>query len=183
MDRTVRIVKASGHKVAEITFNYDGLREASARITEFGQLRADDDPDDEDLKSVYERYSYDSYLQYQEFDSIDKIKAFDRDFAKRELRNLLTGPIDRYTFEYAADPVLLRYVLTAYNGVTGLVNVRFSFADNTKEVAFLSGQNPRFDTELSSNSLETNYSCMSRLMIYEDSILSISDVKRLDPWY
>ncbi|MDO7851501.1 hypothetical protein [Hymenobacter convexus] len=150
MDRTVRIIKASGHKVAEITFNYDGVRQATARITQFGQLRDDDDPDDEDLKSVYELYSHESYLKYQEFDSIDKIKAFDRDYAKNKLRNHLTEPIARYTFEYDADPVLLRYVLTTNRGVTGMVNIRFSFINNTKDVAFLSGQHPRFDMELSS---------------------------------
>ncbi|MBF9221444.1 hypothetical protein [Hymenobacter ruricola] len=184
MDRTVKIFKPSGHKLAEITFSYDRGQQAQARITEFGQLYDDDDPDDES-KSVYELLSRESYVKYQQFDSIDKIKAFDREYARRELRTSLDKPIDQYTFVYDADPVLLRYVLSRHHQgeVIGMVNVRFSFINNTKELAFLSGQHPRFDTELSANSLETNYSCMERMMLYEDSIVSACDVTRLDPWY
>jgi hypothetical protein len=183
MDRTVKIIKASGHKVAEIAFSYDGARQAMARITEFSQFGADDDPDDES-KSVYELYSRELYVNYQQFDSIDKIKAFDREYAKKQLSHHLTNPIDHYTFVYDPDPVLFRYVLTRPHGVVvGLVNARFSFVNNTKEVAFLSGRHPQLDMEISSDSLETNYDCMARMMLYEDSILLACDVLRLDPWY
>ena len=137
MDRTLKIFKASGHKLAEFVFNYDTARQATARRTEYRQLFDDDDPDDES-KSVYESGSYESYLNYQQFDSIEKIKAFDREYAKKELRDSMSGCLDGYQFVYEPEPVLLRYVLSYPRSVVGMVNVRFSFINNTKEVAFLS---------------------------------------------
>jgi len=80
--------------------------------------------------------------------------------------------------------VLLRYIVT--NRIGGMVNILFSFIENTKDVKFLSAVHPRFDFDISSNSLETNISCIERIPLYIDrDVLEISsrDLKRLEPWY
>jgi hypothetical protein len=37
--------------------------------------------------------------------------------------------------------------------------------------------------EISADSLETNFDCMSRLMIFDEPVLRGCDVAKLEPWY
>lgn len=127
----------------------------------------------------------DLYLSFRQFDSIDQVKAHDRELVKNELGGDMDDP-GSYTYVYEPTPVLLRYVVANHTGCMGMVNVLFSFIDNTKEVKFLSAFHPRFDFEISSHSLETNISCIMRIPLYVDrDIREISshDLKRLEPWY
>ena len=48
------------------------------------------------------------------------------------------------------------------------------------------GANPRFDYELSSDSLEPNISCISKIPLYEHGEvreINYHDLHRLEPWY
>jgi len=182
MDRTLTLIKPSGHKVAELVFSYDEARWANVAIKEFRQLYDDDDPSD-DSKSVYESYQHDDKLPYQPLDSIEKIRAFDQQYVQQKLGRDLPLPLASYRFEYAADPVLLRYVLTTPRAVVGMVDIRFSFSDNTKQVAFRSAKHPRFDMDLTLTALEPNYGALSQLTIYDDPVLFGCDVEKLEPWY
>ncbi len=183
MDRTLKVYAKTGHLFAEFTFNYDHARQASGHYTEYRQLYRDDEEDES--KSVYPAGDRDLYLQFQQFDSIAKIKAHDKDLVKNELGREMGNPND-YTYIYEPTPILLRYIVANHQGCMGMVNVLYSFIDNTKEVKFLSAYHPRFDVDISSNSLETNISCILRIPLYVDrDVREISsyDLKRLEPWY
>jgi hypothetical protein len=183
MDRTLTLFKPSGHKVAELTFNYDHERWADVHIAEFGQLYDDDDPNDES-KSVYDGYQRDEQLySYQLLDSMEKVRAFDRQYVQQQLRHQLTLPLDRYRFEYAADPVLLRYLLSTPRELVGIVDIRFSVADNAKHVAYRSGRAPRNDMSLELTALDPAFACMKQAMVFEDMEPAFCDIKRLPPWY
>jgi len=181
MDRTLTVFKPSGHKLAEIVFAYDKPQQASAYVTEFRQLYDDNDPDDES-KSVYESGTREHYLNYRQFDSIDQIRAFDREFVRKELGRDLTSPLESHRFEYGEEPIMQRYVAANHFGVIGMANVRYSFSANLKEVSFLSGRSPKFDTEISANSLETNLSCLLRITEYDTPIIHPSDLNKLPLW-
>lgn len=182
MDRTLTLFKPSGHKVAELTFSYDEARWADVSIAEFRQLHDDDDPDDDD-KSVYESFKQNDKLRYEPLDSLDKVKAFDRQYVQQHLGRQLPLPLADYRFEYATGPVLLRYVLSTPRGVVGLVDIRFSFTGDTKQVAFRSGREPRFDIDLELTALTTNYEGLSQLELYGEPVLPGCDVAKLAPWY
>ena len=183
MDRTLKIYTKTDHLFAEFVFNYDHPQRASAHYTQYRRLYNDDEEDEG--KSVYPGMEMDVYLQFRQFDSIDQIKAHDVELAKRELGRDMTDPRG-YNYVYDPTPVLLRYVAENHRGCIGMINVLFSFIDNTKEVKFLSATNPRFDFDLSSNSLETNVDCIVRIPLYTDrdvSQINSHDLKRLAPWY
>lgn len=185
MDRTLKVFAPTGHLFAEITFKYDAVRQATAFCQEYRRLYNDDEEDEN--KSVYPDYGRDLYLNYREFGSIEEIKAHDRELVKNELGRDMKAPAI-YTYVYEEQPVLLRYVVANHTGCIGMVNILFSFINNTKEVKFLSGTNPRFDVDVSSNSLETNISCITtKIPVYRDreepGSISPYDLTRLEPWY
>ncbi|HZV68479.1 MAG TPA: hypothetical protein VFG10_03015 [Saprospiraceae bacterium] len=183
MDRTLKVYASTGHLFAEFTFHYDHPRQASGHYIEYRRLYRDDEEDES--KSVYPGMEMDIHLQFQQFNSIDQIKAHDIDLVKKELGREMKDP-KTYTYVYDPTPVLLRYVVANHIECIGMVNVLFSFINNTKEVKFLSGHHPRFDVDISSNSLETNVSCITRIQLYYDRNLreiSSYDLKRLEPWY
>ncbi|MET0393087.1 MAG: hypothetical protein ABW019_08085 [Chitinophagaceae bacterium] len=183
MDRTLKVYAPTGHLFAEFTFHYDHHRQATAHYQQYRRLSNDDEEDDS--KSVYPSMDMDVYLSFREFDSIDSIRAHDMGVVKKELGHDMTDPRP-YSYVYDPTPVLLRYVVANHIGCIGMINVLFSFIDNTKEVKFLSATHPRFDVEFSSNSLETNISCITRIPVYTDRDtreISPHDVKRLPPWY
>jgi len=183
MDRTLKVYAPTGHLFAEFTFNYDHPRQASGHFTEYRRLYRDDEEDES--KSVYPSMDRDLYLQFRQFESIDLIRAHDIDLVKKELGSEMKDP-KKYTYVYDPVPVLLRYVVANHIECQGMVNILFSFINNTKEVKFLSAYHPRFDVDISSNSLETNISCITRIPLYVDrDIREISsyDLKRLEPWY
>jgi hypothetical protein len=183
MDRTLKIYTKTDHLLAEFVFSYDHPRQAKASFTEYRRLYNDDEEDEN--KSVYPFPSRELYPQFRQFDSIDQIKAHDVEVAKKELVRQMTDQRG-YNYVYDPTPVLLRYVVQNHIGCIGMVNVLFSFIDNTKEVKFLSATNPRYDFDISSNSLETNVDCIVRIPLYTDrDIREISshDLKRLEPWY
>jgi hypothetical protein len=98
----------------------------------------------------------------------------------------MKDPASSYKYVYDPTPVLLRYVVENHLGCIGMINALFSFIENTKEVKFLSATNPRFDVDISSNSLETNLSCILRIPVYTDRDereISPYDLKKLPPWY
>jgi len=184
MDRTLKVYTKTDHLFAEFIFNYDHPNQASGRYIQYNRLYNDDEEDES--KSVYPGMEMDLYLNYRKFDSIDQIKAHDRDLVKKELGRDMKDPADSYRYVYPTEPVLLRYVAANHVGVIGMINIVFSFIDNTKEVKFLSATNPRFDHDISADSLETNISIITRIPVYTDrDIREISshDVKRLPPWY
>lgn len=183
MDRTLKVYTKTGHLFAELVFNYDQPRQATAHCTEYRRLYNDDEEDEN--KSVYPGMERDIYLNYRTFSSINEIKAHDIDVVKRELGREMDNPQD-YTYTYDPTPVLLRYVVANHVGVIGMVNILFSFIDNTKEVKFLSATHPRFDVDISADSLETNLSCILRIPVYTDRDIrdiSVHDVRKLPAWY
>jgi hypothetical protein len=183
MDRTLKIYTKTDHLLAEFVFSYDHPRQAKASFTEYRRLYNDDEEDEN--KSVYPFPSRELYPQFRQFDSIEQIKAHDVEVAKKELGRQMTDP-QGYNYVYNPTPVLLRYVVQNHIGCIGMINVLFSFIDNTKEVKFLSATNPRFDFDLSSSSLETNVDCIVRIPWYTDRDvreISSHDLKRLEPWY
>lgn len=183
MERTCTIFKPSGHKLATMTFNYDWYHRATVSVAEFRQLYADDDPDDES-KSVYESSQYELHHAARQFAFLDEIKAFDRDFAGRELWLRQDYPLATCQFTYDPAPVLLRYVASYPNKLVGMCDVRFSFPDNVKQVSFRSAEHPRFDMDLTADSLETNLSCLGRIELYGEPIISPGlDLAQLGPWY
>lgn len=184
MDRTLKVYSKTGHLFAEITFHYDRPNNCTAQCTEYRRLYNDDEEDE--MKSVYPSYTRDLYISFRQFDSIDQVKAHDKDLVKKELGGDMTDP-DSYSYTYDPTPVLLRYVSENHLGCIGMINVLFSFIDNTKEVRFLSAKHPRFDFDISSNSLETNVRCIERIPLFNDwgeqTGISLHDLKRLEPWY
>ncbi|HMK25453.1 MAG TPA: hypothetical protein VK483_05425 [Chitinophagaceae bacterium] len=183
MDRTLKVFAKTQHLFAEFVFHYDHVRQASGHYTQYRRLYNDDEEDEG--KSVYPINERDLYLNFKQFDSIEQIKAHDKELVKKELGRDMTNP-DEYTYVYDPVPVLLRYVVANHIGTIGMINVLFSFINNTKEVKFLSATHPRFDVDISSNSLETNLSCILRIPVYKDreiGEISPYDLKRLEPWY
>ena len=184
MDRTLKVYSKTGHLFAEFVFNYDHRNQALAHYIQYRRLYNDDEEDES--KSVYPSHEMDVYLQFKQFASIDEIKAHDIALVKKELGRDMPDP-GSYTYVYDPVPVLLRYVAENHMGCIGMVNVLFSFINNTKEVKFLSATNPRYDVEISSNSLETNLDCILRIPVYKDREepreISSHDLKRLEPWY
>jgi hypothetical protein len=184
MDRILKVYAPTGHLFAEITFNYDQRNQATAFIQEYRRLYNDDEEDEN--KSVYPGYGHDTYLTYREFASIDEIKAHDKELVKKELGRDMKDPA-AYTYTYDEQPALLRYVVANHIGTIGMINILFSFINNTKEVKFLSATNPRFDVDLSANSLETNLSCILRIPVYherqEPGEISPYDITKLPAWY
>ncbi len=184
MDRTLKVYTKTDHLFAEFIFSYDQRSQATAHYIKYRRLYNDDEEDEN--KSVYPQHEMDVYLSYREFDSIDQIKAHDVEVVKKELGRDMTDPANTYRYFYDQQPVLLRYIVANHIGCIGMVNILFSFIDNTKEVKFLSGTNPRYDIDISSNSLETNLSCILRIPVYTDRDtreISPYDLKRLAPWY
>lgn len=184
MDRTLKVYAKTGHLFAEINFYYDQPRQVTAQCTEYRRLYNDDEEDES--KSVYPGYSRDLYLQYREFSSIDEIKAHDRQLVERELGREMTAPPGDYTYTYPEDIVLHRYVAQNHLGAIGIIDIRFSFINNTKELKFISAAHPRFDYELASNSLESNINCIGKIQLYdleEPRQISPSHLTRLEPWY
>jgi len=184
MDRTLKVYTKTDHLFAEFTFSYDHPRQASGRYIQYRRLYNDDEEDDN--KSVFPLMEMDLYLSFIQFDSIDKIKAYDMEIVKKELGRDMTDPAGSYKYVYDPQPVLMRYIAANHRETIGMINVLFSFIGNTKEVKFLSGTNPRFDFELSADSLETNISCISRIPVYTDrdvTEINSHDLKRLPPWY
>jgi hypothetical protein len=184
MDRTLKVYASTGHLFAEFVFHYDHLKQATAHYVEYRRLYRDDEEDEG--KSVYRGHEMDLYLSYKKFASIDEIKAHDREIVKKEMGREMKDP-EGYKYVYDDQPVLLRYVVENHIGCIGMVNVLFSFQNNTKEVKFLSARNPRFDVDISSNSLETNVECISRIPLYADREepreINTRDLRRLEPWY
>jgi len=184
MDRTLKVYTKTDHLFAEFVFTYDHARQAGGRYTQYRRLYNDDEEDDN--KSVFPLMETNLYLTFIQFDSIDKIKAYDIDIVKKELGRDMTDPAASYKYVYDPQPVLLRYIAANHRETVGMINILFSFIDNTKEVKFLSGTNPRYDYDLTADSLETNISCILRIPVYTDrDIREISshDLKRLPPWY
>ena len=183
MDRTLKVYAKTQHLFAEFVFHYDHAGQASAHYTQYRRLYNDDEEDES--KSVYPIQEMDLHLIFKQFASIEQIMAHDKELVKKELGRDMTNPND-YTYVYDPAPVLLRYVAANHLGTIGMVNVLFSFINNTKEVKFLSATHPRFDIDISSNSLETNISCILRIPVYRDreiGEISSHDLKRLEPWY
>jgi len=185
MDRTLKVYTKTDHLFAEFTFNYDHAQQATAHYIQYRRLYNDDEEDEN--KSVYPAGETYVYLQYREFGSIEEIKAYDVELVKKELGRDMTDPAGSYKYVYDPQPVLLRYVAENHLGCIAMINVLFSFIGNTKEVKFLSATNPRYDLDISANSLETNISCILRIPVYRDreepGQLSSYDLKRLEPWY
>ncbi len=179
----MKVFTKTGHLFAEFTFNYDHARQASGHYIQYRRLYRDDEEDES--KSVYPSDERDVYLDFKQFDSIEKIKAYDKEVIKRELGHDMTDPRG-YDYVYDTQPVLLRYVVANHVGCIGMINVLFSFVGNTKEVKFLSATNPRYDFDISSNSLETNIDCILRIPVYPDRDvreMNSHDLQRLPPWY
>jgi hypothetical protein len=185
MDRTLKVYSKTGHLFAEFIFSYNHPKEASVHYIEYRRLYNDDEEDEN--KSVYPSMESDRRLDFRKFKSIDEIKAYDKEIVKREMSHYMKDPVTSYKFEYDADPVLLRYIVANWRDTIGMVNVRFSFINNTKEVKFLSATNPRFDFDITSDSLESNVECIVRIPLYQEREepreISSHDLKRLEPWY
>ena len=184
MDRTLKVFAKTGHLFAEFVFHYDHIRQATGHYTQYRRLYNDDEEDEN--KSVYPSNDRDIYLQFKQFDSIEKIKEHDIELVKKEVGRDMKDPPASYSYVYDPVPVLLRYVVANHIGTIGMVNVLFSFINNTKEVKFLSAYHPRFDVDISSDSLETNLSCIMRIPVYKDrevGEISSYDLTRLEPWY
>ena len=185
MDRTLKVYSKTGHLFAEFVFNYDHPKESTINYAEYRRLYRDDEEDEE--KSVYRGMESDARLDFKKFKSIAEIKAYDKDIVKRYMGSDMKDPIASYKFEYAPEPILLRYVYANWKETIGMINVLYSFIDNTKEVKFLSAINPRFDFDISSDSLETNVECITRIPVFRDrqepGEISSHDLKRLEPLY
>jgi hypothetical protein len=184
MDRTLKVYTKTDHLFAEIIFNYDHERQVNVRHIEYRRLYNDDEEDEN--KSVYSLGERDLYVPFRQFDSIEQIKVYDKDLVEKELGRDMTEPKSTYKYVYDPTPVYLRYIAGSDRHFVGIVNIMFSFIDNTKEVKFLSGTNPRFDHELTSNSLESNINCILRIPVYTDRDITqiySRDLKRLPPWY
>jgi len=184
MDRTFKVYTKTDHLFAEFTFSYDQPGRASARYIQYRRLFNDDEEDEN--KSVYPSDERDFHVDFRQFDSINKIKAYDQEIVKKEIGRDMRADAGPYKYVYDSQPVLLRYIAANHMGVVGMINILFSFIENTKEVKFLSGTHPRFDFDLSSNSLETNISCILKIPVYTDrDIREISphDLTKLGPWY
>jgi len=184
MDRTLKVYSKTDHLFAEFIFSYEHRQQATVRYTEYRRLYNDDEEDEN--KSVFPLHEMDSPLDFIQFDSIERIKAYDIETVKKLMGHYMKDPAGSYKYTYDLTPVLLRYVAENHLGSIGIINVVFSFIENTKEVKFLSATNPRFDMEISSDSLETNISCILRIPVYTDKDvreLSSYDLKKLPPWY
>ncbi|MBY0572859.1 MAG: hypothetical protein K2P84_04200 [Undibacterium sp.] len=184
MNRTLKVYSKTGHLFAEFTFHYDYMRQATAHYIEYRRLYRDDEEDES--KSVYPGMEMDLHLNFEQFASIDEIKKHDVELVKKEMGREMNDPPATYKFVYAEEPILLRYVVENHIGCIGLINIYYNFINNTKEVKFLSATNPRFDYDISSNSLETNLDCILRIPVYKDRDvweMNVHDVRRLDPWY
>jgi hypothetical protein len=183
MDRTLKVYAKTDHLFAEITFNYDKERQAGAHYILY--RRFSDDEEDEN-KSVYPMDERDLYISFRQFDSIEQIKAHDKDLVQKEFGRDMPDPASSYKYVYQSEPIYLRYVISNPRLLIGLVNIIYRFIDNTKEVKFLSGIAPRFDYDLTSNSLETNLSCILKIPVYTDKDtmeMRFYDMKKLPPWY
>lgn len=184
MDRSLKVYTSTGHLFAEFTFNYDHKNQASGKYTLYRRLY--DDNEEDENKSVYPLFDMDLYLNYRKFDSIEHIKKHDIEVVQKSVGRDMTDP-KGYTYVYSPDNVLLRYVAANHLGCIGMIDIRFSFINNTKEVKFMSAANPRFDFELSSNSLETNLDCIAQIPMYnkwgEPGEISTHDLTRLEAWY
>jgi hypothetical protein len=184
MDRILKVYTKTDHLFAEFTFTYDHPGRAGGRYIQYRRLYNDDEEDDN--KTVFPLMEMDIHLQFIQFDAISKIKAYDIDIVKKELGREMTDPPASYKYVYDPQPVLMRYIAANHRETIGMINILYSFIDNTKEVKFLSGTNPRFDYDLAANSLETNISCILRIPVYTDrdiTAISSYDLKRLPPWY
>jgi hypothetical protein len=184
MDRTLKVFTKTDHLFAEFTFNYDQRGRVTGHFTEYRRLYNDDEEDEN--KSVFALMDRELNLPFIQFDSIDKIKAYDVEVVKNELGREMTAAAAPYKYVYDEQPVSLRYLFANHREFIGLVNILFSFIGNTKEVKFLSGTGPRFDFDLSADSLETNLSCILRIPVYTErdvTELNPYDMKRLPPWY
>jgi hypothetical protein len=184
MDRTLKVFAKTGHLFARFIFNYDQRQQATAHYTEYRRLYRDDEEDED--KSVYEGMSTDLHLHFHQFDSIEQIKKHDVELVKKEMGRDMKDPAS-YTYVYEEAPIMQRYVVENHLGCIGMINIFYSFINDTKEVKFLSARNPRFDVDISSNSLETNLNCILRIPVYADrqepGDIHTSDLKRLEPWY
>lgn len=183
MDRTLKVFAKTGHLFAEFVFYYDHRSQATAHYTQYRRLYRDDEEDES--KSVYPGMDMDLHLSFQQFASIDQIKAHDEALVKKELGRDMTDPRG-YTYVYNEEPILQRYIVANHIDLIGVINITYSFINNTKEVKFLSATNPRYDMDLSSNSLETNLDCILRIPVYMDrDVREISpyDLRRLPVWY
>jgi hypothetical protein len=175
MDRTLRVYAATGHLFAEITIDYEHAQNVSARCTVYQPAEGP-----EDLKTVVPLIMFPLELPYREFASIEEMQAGDVQTVKEQLAAHMTDEPGNYTYAYDDQPVLVRYVA----GDTGIVDIRFSFAGNTKHLKFISAINPRHDCELSSLSLETNISLISRIPVYDGEggqKFDTSTLRRLSP--
>lgn len=184
MDRALKVYTQTNHLFAEFTFYYDQPRQVNAHYTLYRRLYNDDEEDEG--KSVYASDDRDIYIDYREFSSIDEAKAHDIDLVKKYAGRDMTGPADTYRYVYPADPVLLRYVAANHVRIFGLIDVRFNFIENTKELKFYSAEEPRFDFDISTDSLETNLSCIAKIPVYWNRELyeiNPHDLKRLPEWY
>jgi hypothetical protein len=184
MDRTLKVYSKTGHLFAELTFNYEDRQQASVHYIEYHPLYNEDEEDDN--KSVFAGMEMDTYLPFIQFDSIEKIKAYDKEVVKKELGRQMKDAANTYKYEYNPDAILQRYVVDSHRGNIGMVNVLYSFIENTKEVKFLSATHPRFDVDISADSLETNISCIMRTPVYMDRDempMGAFDIKKLPVWY
>jgi hypothetical protein len=185
MDRILKVYSKTQHLFAEFIFSYDNHREASVHYIEYRRLYNDDEEDEN--KSVYRGMEWDQRLNYAEFKSIDEIKAHDKEVVKKEMGREMKDAPDTYSYVYEEQPVLQRYVYEDHRGCHGMINIMYSFIGNTKELRFLSAKEPRFDFEISSDSLETNLSCIKRILLFnewgEQYEISPYDLKKLPTWY
>src|SRR5688500_2362045 len=150
MDRILKVYAKTGHLFAEFKFYYDQPRQVSAYYTQYSPLDIEG-PDD--IKSVIPLMRGELYVNYREFASIEEIKAHDVQLVQKELGRDMDKPED-YTYEYPEHITMHRYVAQNHIGCIGLIDIRFNFISNIKELKFMSGADPRFDHELSSGSLE-----------------------------
>lgn len=183
MDRTLKVYAKSGHLFAVFKFEYDNRNQAGGVYTMYRRLYNDDEEDED--KRVFELATLSIYPHYRKFDSIEQIKEHDKQFVKQNLGHEMENP-ESYNYVYEEQPVLYRCIVENHRGFVGMVNIIFSFINNTKEVKFLSGSEPRFDFDLTSDSLESNLECMMRIPVYTDrNIEEIrpNELRRLPEWY
>lgn len=68
-----------------------------------------------------------------------------------------------------------------------MIDIRYSFPGNTKEMKYLSAKHPRFDFDLATHAFETNVACIRQIPIYTDrgDVIEInpSDLQQLEVWY
>lgn len=184
MDRSLKVYASTGHLFAEFIFNYDHKNQATAKYTLFRRLYNDSEEDEN--KSVYALYDMDLRLDYKKFDTIEHIKKHDIEIVQKNIGRDMTDP-KGYAYSYNEDPILLRYVAANHLGCIGIIDIKFSFINNIKEMKFMSASNPRFDLDVSSNSLETNLDCIAQIPVYnrwgEPGEISTHDLTRLEAWY